>query len=383
MLERRSREEPELPDDMDETVEAHREIEKTFARGSRNLLNDDEDDEVGSDGEPANLSTFEKQQRKIKEQIQQLEDDAMAEKYWALKGEVKSQDRPVNSLLEEALEVDVAAKPTPVITEESTRTLEDLIIQRIKDNMFDDVERRVDELALLQARGAFDPNRDFELSDEKSKQSLGEVYESEYLKQVTGNRQTEKDSKLQKQHVEIEGLMKQLFSDLDALGNWHYVPKAPKVELEVQAQTLPAIEMEEVVPLAVSDAQLAAPEEIYDKPRNERGLKDSSELTSEEKKRARAARKREKKADHKASEDFRKLKEKATGGKGRKLAAGEEKKAALKQLSKNRNVTIISDGTMGLGDKKGDKKRKANVVEKGGSAKRQKVALADANNLKL
>lgn len=366
---------------MDETEEASKQIRQRFS-ASRNLLEDDDDSDQASDGEdPTQLSTFEKEQRKIKQQIQELEDEAMAGKYWALKGEVVSKDRPMNSLLEEALEVDVAAKPAPVITEESTRTLEDLIVQRIKDNLFDDVERRVDELALLQARGAFDPNRDFELSDEKSKQGLGEIYESEYLKQVSGNRQTEKDAKLQKQHVEIDGLMKQLFSDLDALSNWHYVPKAPKAELEVQAQTTPALEMEEVVPLAVSDAQLAAPEEVYDKPRTERGLKDATELTSEEKKRLRAAKKREHKASQQKAAEYKKLKDKVNPGKIKKVVASEDKKAALKMLSKQRNVTIIADGKAS-GDASG-KKRRANVIEKGESAKKQKVVMADANHLKL
>ncbi|KAI9005705.1 U3 small nucleolar ribonucleoprotein complex, subunit Mpp10 [Hyaloraphidium curvatum] len=381
ILERRPRPaDPELPSELDEGLRADRAVRERFGRG-RDLLADDEE---GSDGEEEEPSTFEKQQRRLKEQIQKLEDEAMADKCWALKGEVSSRDRPQNSLLEEALVVDVGSKPAPVITEEKTHSLEDLIRQRIKDGAFDDVERRADELALLQARGAFDPNRGFELSDEKSKQSLGEVYESEYLKQVTGNRQTEKDAKLQKQHAEIDGLMKQLFADLDALSNWHYVPRAPKAELEVRPQTMPAIEMEEVIPLAVSEAALAAPEEVYAKPRNERELKDASEMTAEERKRARAARKREKKAERKSAEELRKLKDLASPGRAKRVSAGEEKKAALKQLAKNRNVTIVADGKGGLpGGKVAERKRKAAVVEKGGSAKKQRFQVTDVNHLKL
>jgi U3 small nucleolar ribonucleoprotein component len=61
---------------------------------------------------------------------------------------------------------------------------------------------------------------------------------------------------------EIETLFKSFVSKLDALSNFHFTPKMPSAEVTVVAN-VPAIQMEEVLPLAVNDNARQAPEEVY------------------------------------------------------------------------------------------------------------------------
>ena len=59
-----------------------------------------------------------------------------------MQGEVKAAQRPVNSLLEEFLEFNMASKIPELITQEETNRLEDTIKQRILDELFDDPIRK-------------------------------------------------------------------------------------------------------------------------------------------------------------------------------------------------------------------------------------------------
>lgn len=79
------------------------------------------------------LSTHEKRQKALAEEIAQLESEAVGPKEWTLLGEASSRTRPQNSLLEEDLDFEHVAKVVPVITEDSVATMEELIKQRILD----------------------------------------------------------------------------------------------------------------------------------------------------------------------------------------------------------------------------------------------------------
>ncbi|KAG5459570.1 MAG: U3 small nucleolar ribonucleoprotein complex, subunit Mpp10, partial [Olpidium bornovanus] len=244
-------------------------------------------------------SAEEVRSERLAAKIAYMEEEAVQDKHWTMKGEAGARQRPLNSLLEEDLEFDHAARvglaagfdrlpadvddqqparacrsasirvnhlrttlqPVPVITQEMTESLEEMVKRRIADHQFDSVLRKADPDAK-----EFRPSSRVYISDEKSKKSLAEIYEDEYVAKTTGVQQVdERDAAMVNKHEEIDSLMSSLFTKLDALSNFHFTPKMPKTEFTVKAN-VPAISMEEAIPVAVSDGTLLAPEEVY-KPR--------------------------------------------------------------------------------------------------------------------
>ncbi|KAL1774142.1 U3 small nucleolar ribonucleoprotein MPP10 [Sigmodon hispidus] len=276
-------------------------------------------------------SSFEKRQEKLNEKIASLEKELLEKKPWQLQGEVTAQKRPENSLLEETLHFDHAVRMAPVITEETTLHLEDIIKQRIRDQAWDDVERKEKP-----KEDAYEYKKRLTLDHEKSKLSLAEIYEQEYIK--LNQQKTEEEEN--PEHVEIQKMMDSLFLKLDALSNFHFIPKPPVPEIKV-VSNLPAITMEEVAPVSVSDAALLAPEEIKEK--NKAGdIKTAAEKTATDKKRERRKKKYQKRLKIKEKEKRRKLLEKKNQdqpGKSTKAAAAEK----LKRLTKTGKVSLLKD----------------------------------------
>ena len=94
------------------------------------------------EGEEADLSALGHKQRKMKKRISGLEDAQLAEKPWQHQGEVTSRQRPLNSLLEATLDFKQATKAAPVETEEQSRSIEEVIKARVKEETWDDVVRK-------------------------------------------------------------------------------------------------------------------------------------------------------------------------------------------------------------------------------------------------
>ncbi|KAJ3274375.1 U3 snoRNP protein [Terramyces sp. JEL0728] len=316
----------------------------------------DDDEEEQSEG-PV-LSTFEKEQLARQTEIEMFEAENMAVKDWTLRGEVSSKTRPVNSLLEEDLDVDIAVKPVPVITEETTKTLADMIIQRIKDMAFDDVVRKAPP-----KDSVYDPNRRWELDDQKNQKSLADIYEEEYQRQTSKTEiKTAKDLEVEKHHQEIDELFNNLSQQLDALSNWHFTPKAAELELVVVPNaSVPAISMEEVIPASVSTAKLAVPQEVYDG----KVGKSQAELDAADKKKLRVRAKRKIANEKRERERAKKLVKTSEG-----LQSNITKANAMKQLMKQDNVTLVVDPR----NKKQFSKGNANVIDKGGKITKEKVS---------
>ncbi|KAG6514614.1 hypothetical protein ZIOFF_024982 [Zingiber officinale] len=240
--------------------------------------NTDEDVEK-NDSEQKLLSTHEKELQKMRSKIEEMEKANLDPKSWTMQGEVTAAKRPKNSALEVDLDFEHNVRPAPVITEEVTASLEDIIKKRIIEGHFDDVERA----PILPSKP---PKETKEMDENKSKKGLAEIYEEEYA-QKTGLAPALLSAS-DKLKTEATMLFKKISLKLDALSHFHFAPKPVIEDMSIQVN-VPALAMEEVAPLAVSDAAMLAPEEIFHGKGN---IKEEAELTKEERKRRRANQKR-------------------------------------------------------------------------------------------
>ncbi|XP_066210644.1 U3 small nucleolar ribonucleoprotein protein MPP10 [Saccopteryx leptura] len=320
--------------DLEET-EDNKQYKETSKRVTFALPEDEETEDANSLNVQRDStevkSSFEIRQEKMNEKIASLEKELLEKKPWQLQGEVTAQKRPENSLLEETLHFDHAVRMAPVITEETTLQLEDIIKQRIRDQAWDDVVRKEKP-----KEDAYEYKKRLTLDHEKSKLSLAEIYEQEYIRL----HQQKKEEEENPEHMEIQKLMDSLFLKLDALSNFYFIPKPPVPEMKV-VSNLPAITMEEVAPVSVSNAALLAPEEVKEK--NKAGdIKSGAEKTATDKKRERRKRKQRKRVKLKEKEKRRKLLEKAGVGQAGQLsrAAATE---TLKQLARTGRAALLKD----------------------------------------
>ncbi|XP_021753133.1 U3 small nucleolar ribonucleoprotein protein MPP10-like [Chenopodium quinoa] len=240
---------------------------------------EDDDDEQNK----GNLSTYEKEREKIQAKIKQMEAENLAPKDWTMQGEISASKRPVDSALEVDLDFEHNIRPPPVITEEVTASLEEIIKKRILEGHFDDVQRapKVPSAA---------PKETKELDDNKSKKGLAEIYEEEYAQQtgfVAAPLSFNDELK-----EEASNLFKRLCLKLDALSHFHFAPKPVIEDMSIQTN-VPALAMEEIAPVAVSDAAMLAPEEVFS---GKKDIKEANELTKEDRKKRRAKKKRKFKA---------------------------------------------------------------------------------------
>ena len=212
-----------------------------------------EEDDVDVDGDlnQKPSSTHQRRLERTAMKIKKMEDEAMTEKPWWMQGEVIGGSRPKNSALEIDLDFETTVKPPPPPTEESTRSLEDFIKDRIGDGRFDDPIKFVPP-PLEKAKTVV------QLDDKKSAAGLGELYEQDYVRAVTGV-VDDRDASVRELAT---AQFKALSAALDALSHGHFRP-VPTIEEVTVKVDVPAILMEEAAPAFVSAASMRAPEEVY------------------------------------------------------------------------------------------------------------------------
>ncbi|CCG82489.1 U3 small nucleolar ribonucleoprotein mpp10 [Taphrina deformans PYCC 5710] len=261
---------------------------QTIARMQKDLFADDGEESDAEVASGPKLSAHAKRQLRLADEIRQLENDNISKKDWTLMGEASARARPKDSLLEEGLDFERTSKPVPIVTEEVTQTLEDMIKARIVEGRFDTVVRKIPESVHKFTKNSF------ELDENKPSQSLAEVYETEFQKkQHPGEFKTAKELQVEKEHKEIEVLFKDICYNLDSLSSWHYTPKPVTESLNIVTNA-PAIEMEDAQPLTMSSASRLAPQEQFKtiaekgEVAGKSGMPQSKvEMTSEEKQRHR------------------------------------------------------------------------------------------------
>jgi len=323
--------------EVEESDDEELESNETVIKKNKLLPSSDEED----DG-PVK-SSHEVSEERLARKISRLEENAVGVKPWQMGGEVAAPVRPENSLLAEHLEYDSAARQAPTVTEDVARKLEDIIRQRVKDKAWDDVERKVKPV-----EDPVEYKKKLVLDQEKSKLSLAQVYEEEYMK-LADNATTKKpsvglldkddDEETPAEVDEIKTMMNTLFRKLDSLTHLHYTPKQKSAELKI-VRNIPSINMEEVAPTAASNATLLAPAEVVDKEKGE--LMEDKEKSKTDKKRERRQKKALKRATIREREKREALVAKMNPGLGNKYSK-EKAMKKLEEAEKHGKVVTIKN----------------------------------------
>eukprot|EP00850_Spirogloea_muscicola_P019984 SM000204S05846 [mRNA] locus=s204:11722:15996:+ [translate_table: standard] len=255
----------------------------------------DDDSDVGADGEvmeaeePAmaasdaptsQVSKHEAREETARRRIKELEEANLSVQSWTMLGEVAAGQRAKNSALEVDLDFEHAARPPPVLTEESTLSLEDVIRTRVAQGQFDDVVRK--EVAV-----AAPLKEAMEIDESKSKKGLSEIYEASCswlfgpILLLTADSSVALESRIASAEYmhktgqvpaptstteavkrEAAAIFKELCGKLEALAHFHFAPKPVVTDMTVRMD-VPALAIEEVAPVAVTEASLLAPEEVF------------------------------------------------------------------------------------------------------------------------
>ncbi|XP_026439931.1 U3 small nucleolar ribonucleoprotein protein MPP10-like isoform X2 [Papaver somniferum] len=251
--------------------DSHEGVEGSDSEDEDDLDKGFEDEKEGS------LSTYEKEQKKQRAKIEEMEKANMETKSWNMLGEVTAKERRKNTALEVDLDFEHNVRPAPVITEEVTQSLEGLIKKRVLEGHFDDVQKAPNLPSAV-------PKEYQEIDENKNTEGLHKSYENEYLQQIGLVPESFSDERKK----EASLLFQKLCYKLDALSHFHFTPKPIIEDMSIQVN-VPALAMEEIAPLVVSDATMLAPEEVF---AGKGDIKEEAELTQAERKRRRASKKR-------------------------------------------------------------------------------------------
>lgn len=168
-------------------------------------------------------------------QISSIEQKMLGNKDWNMKGEVLSNQRPKESLLENPMDFEVTIKPPPIPDKSATALIESIIKMRITDDLFDDPVRKT-KINLNKKN-----KNESELDFSKDRKGLGEIYEEEY----TGNKKSE--GKIDEIKKECDAMIEELYNTFDQLTSMRFTPHNIKPnDQSMTISNVPAIQIEEL-----------------------------------------------------------------------------------------------------------------------------------------
>ena len=298
-------------------------------------------------------------ENEIFSQIKRIEEKMISNKKdWSTKGEVLGKERPKDSLLSKPMDFEVGLKAPPIPDREFTDKLENMIKQRILDDLFDDPIKK-DIINLNEQKKA-----ENELDFEKSKRGLGEIYEDKYL----GNEKTE--SKIDEIKKECDDLCNKLFDIFKQMTNGSATPYGIKGKKEdsFNITNIPAIQIEDLGNFVSDNTEKIKSGKEMLNIKNIRN-KNKEEMTSEELRNIHNKKKRNIKNRIHKKENKKKMEEltKMLGSKFEaKIKMKQEKNKKMEKMDKTQGKEYKSGKFFGtineMAIKENEKKKKNNKI---------------------
>lgn len=272
------------------------------------------DEELEAALRDPNLSDLQKERLREQHMVRKMEEKRLFDTDWSMAGETAANKRPRDALLEvDDLEFEYGMKATPVVTEAFTARLEDRIKQRIQDESFDDVQRRT---ALSSEADIAKPKYDAALDAQKSKMSLMDLYEKEFLEKQRLAEEgaggpdapsAEPLTEVEKDELRAIQMWQRLAQHLDALSNFHFTPKPVQQDLDARVRAVenqaPAVVIETVGNFATTRENALAPQDLYRGSSRRFADVGTDELTPQERRALRRAKKDAGRKDKERKED--------------------------------------------------------------------------------
>lgn len=202
------------------------------------------------------FTPYMERQKLLSDQIDALERDIGGPRSFEMRGEVTSHQRQQDSLINEDVEFQQGIKVHTKMGADWSLEIEQIIKQRIKDNVFDDVQIRYDDpTSALDGLGKVKDEENNKVSTAKPRFGLAEQYEREYRALATGV--DDANEELQAKYNEISHLFGKVTMALDALSNYHYSAK-PKVQEFTVTSTTSVTQREDIGPGGATAGSLSA-----------------------------------------------------------------------------------------------------------------------------